>query len=71
MEAKLEAYQTNDIRWYNAIELLTRYHAAALVEVRTGNSKRQLVIASGYFPGDAISPPPEEVQGLIEWCQGK
>ncbi|XP_045462517.1 uncharacterized protein LOC123672465 [Harmonia axyridis] len=50
-------------------EFLTRDLAAALVEVRTENIKRQLVIASGYFPGDAISPPPEEVQRLIEWCR--
>ncbi|XP_045460460.1 uncharacterized protein LOC123670918 [Harmonia axyridis] len=52
-------------------EFLTRDLAAALVEVRTENIKRQLVIASGYFPGDAISPPPEEVQRLIEWCRMK
>ncbi|XP_045471711.1 uncharacterized protein LOC123678624 [Harmonia axyridis] len=43
--------------------------AATLVEVRTESIKRQLVIASGYFAGDAISPPSEEVQRLIEWCR--
>ncbi|XP_045471754.1 uncharacterized protein LOC123678662 [Harmonia axyridis] len=49
-------------------EFLTRDLAAALVEVRTESIKRQLVITSGYFPGNAISPLPEEVQRLIEWC---
>ncbi len=59
----------NDTNYAPIPEFITRDLVAAVAEVPTDKGKRLVVFASAYLPGEDISPPPEDVKRLIDWCQ--
>lgn len=62
---------SNRVNFFPVYEFMSRDLAVALVDAPMNQSKRQIIIASAYFPGDTLDPPPEEVQRLIDWCSRK
>ena len=52
-------------------EFISRDLVALKVEVPTERGKKEIIIASAYFPGDTKIAPPSEVKDLVRYCKSQ
>jgi hypothetical protein len=52
-------------------EFISRDLVAVMVEAMGERGKKEIVIASAYFPGDSETTPPAEIKQLIAYCKQK
>lgn len=41
---------------------------AILIKSQNPYNKKEIVVASAYFPGEESEPPPNNIRNLIEFC---
>lgn len=59
----------NTLKCYPLTEFIQRDIVAVMVEVPTTRGITEVVIASAYFPGDALEVPPPEIVSFVNHCR--